>query len=75
MTWWITSDIIINVLCDLVGRYHDDGGLIRRPVLRGGGASFCLGVVAQCIVHWTPSHCSTPERSWFFLSLLACVRV
>ena len=21
-----------------------------------GGTGFCLGAVAQCIVHWTPSH-------------------
>ena len=49
--------IIINVLCDLVGRYHDDGILILRP---GGKekretCSFCLGVVDRCIVHWTPT--------------------
>ena len=25
--------IIINVLCDLVGRYHDDGRLVLRPML------------------------------------------
>ena len=42
----------------------------REDLKRKGRTSFCLEVVAQYVVHWTPSPYApsmTPDRSWFFL--------